>query len=400
MGILPGKRPTIKQSSFEKICRYFLGENWKEQYPIVELAIRNPKINFFDDELAVWTKKLSAIKTFNWNADPSAYVIKGQPKGILKKGVHLFTLSYHHKWSDLKRYVALRPATDGEQLPVWRLIKGKFVSSVATAIDQHKGGSDSTWSEGCQTAHYSQYPEFIQTIANAFDIKVQLGVVKKTDSRLMKGVGKFPYILIDQKDFNYIVALDESLFDSAEDLKYQAANFVGVPKIERIRPVEEEIENANAILSAVEIEEAENITLDIPQNSNQAGSVDEPPVAQNDAQPVAGDAPEAAPRQWLNVEDWKPFVFRMLWRVWAAFGALVTAACAAISGINFSDWRVWVALVAVVFVFLFVVALIVSAVLLLIWFFNRKEIVHFKTEQIKTAINPAMKNFGLVFERK
>jgi hypothetical protein len=262
MQILPNKRPSFKESSFEKVCRYFLGNDWKTLYPIVELAIRNPKIAFYNDELAVWTKLLKGIRSFNWNADPSAYIVKGQPKAILKKGVHFYKLSYHKIWDNSKRYVALRPATTGEELPVWRRdSSGKLSSSVGTAINQHKGGSDSTWSEGCQTAHFSQYPEFIKLIGDALGIKVQLGVIKNPDSRLTKGVGKFPYILIEQADFNYILNLPESEFDNAADLKYQAQNFVGVPKIEVKKPIETEIENANAILEAVEIEAEENLNL-------------------------------------------------------------------------------------------------------------------------------------------
>lgn len=275
MNILPSNKPQFSESSFEKVCRYFLGDNWKEIYPVVELAIRNPKIAFYNDELAVWTKALKSIKTFNWNADPSAYIIKGKPKAILKKGVHLYKLSYHHINDPKKRYVALRPATPGEALPVWRRsADGKFTSSIAIAIDQHKGGSDSTWSEGCQTTHFSQYPDFIQTIGDAFGIRVPLGIVSKPDSRLLKGVGKFPYILIEQSDYKYIIDLPESEFDSAADLKYQAQQFVGVPKIEKAVPVFHDVAHVEPnILSKIEQEETFNgltedeIDLNIPQNS-------------------------------------------------------------------------------------------------------------------------------------
>lgn len=262
MNILPPKRPVIKPESFAKVMRYFFGENWRNLYPVFELAIRhiNNRVNFYDDELAVLAG--GVYKTFNWNADPSAYIIRGQPKAILRNGVHFYTLSYHHKWNAAKRYVALRPATPGEQLPVWRTDgKGGFVNSNGIAINQHKGGANATWSEGCQTAHFSQYPEFINTIGAALGYKVPSGIIKNTDSRLMKGLGKFPYILITQQQFNYIMRLSEELFDSPEDLKYQMANFVGVPKVERVKPVEVEIPNANALLHAVEIEAADGVQL-------------------------------------------------------------------------------------------------------------------------------------------
>ena len=296
-GILPTKRSVIRQSSFEKICRYFLGENWKRLYPVVELAIRHPKTNFYDDELALWTNQLQFIKTFNWNADPSAYIIGSVAKAILKKGVHFYTLSYHHKWNNAKRYVALRPATPGEQLPVWRSNgRGGFYSSIGVAIDQHKGGSDSTWSEGCQTTHFSQYPEFIQTIGKALGVSVPLGVVKKPDKLLMIGVGKFPYILIDQADFNYIIALDESEFDSADDLKYQAKHFVGVPKIETVRPVMTAVPNGADVLQAIAAEAQPNVLEDFNDLSDgEIGSaVDQ--VAKNDSpSPLPSSQPPSSP---------------------------------------------------------------------------------------------------------
>ena len=187
MSILPSKRPVIKKESAEKVARYFLGDELKD-YPIVEIAVRQKKINFYDDELAVMTK--NDYKTFNWNADPSAYIIKGKPKAILKKGVHFYKLSYHHIWEAAKRYVALRPNTPDESLPVWRMGKdGKLFSDKGVAINQHRGGANSTWSEGCQTAHFSQYDEFIDMIGDALDFKVPKGIITKSDPKLIKGIG-------------------------------------------------------------------------------------------------------------------------------------------------------------------------------------------------------------------
>ncbi|MBS1793369.1 MAG: hypothetical protein JSS81_05915 [Acidobacteria bacterium] len=283
MSILPNKRPTIKASSFRKICVYFLGDDWQTEYPIVEVAIRHPKLNFYDDELAVWTNRLSKIKTFNWNADPAAYIMKGQPKAILKKGVHFYKLSYHHINEPAKRYVALRPATPGEQLLVWRSDgKGGFYSSVGTAIDQHYGGNTWTFSEGCQTTHISQYPEFIQTIGEALGVKVPLGNIRKADPALMKGIGRWPYILIDQADFDYIVGLPESEFDSADDLKYQTAHFVGVPKIARVTPIETVAPNAAAVTGAIE---QESITAETAESFPSEPELDPEPVKDSAPQP-------------------------------------------------------------------------------------------------------------------
>lgn len=269
--ILPAKRPNIRQTSFEKVCRYFLGDDWKANYKVVEVSIRNPLVNFFDDELAVWTHLLAQIVTFNWNTQPSALFMRGEAKAILKKGVHFYKLSYHHINEPKKRIVALRPATTDAALPVWRSNgKGGFFSSIGYALNQHPGYDRSTSSEGCQTGHYSQYPEFIRAIGNALGYKVPLGIIKNADPILMKGLGKIPYILIDQKDFDYIINLPESEFDSVADLKYQAANFVNVPKIEKVKPTEIILPNSSEIIRELELETFENlqddeIKLEIPE---------------------------------------------------------------------------------------------------------------------------------------
>lgn len=271
MSILPPRRPAIKQESAEKVARYFLGDNWKTNYPIVEIAVRHKKINFYDDELAVITK--DDFKTFNWNAEPSAYIMKGQPKAILKKGVHFYKLSYHHIWNAAKRYVALRPNTSDESLPVWRTGRdGKLFSDKGIAINQHRGGANSTWSEGCQTTHFSQYDEFIDMIGDALGVKVPKGIIKKADARFTKGIGNIPYILIDQADYNYIVKLDENEFDSFEDIQYQRANFANVPRIETVKPQLTAVDGGLNILNALEAEEArasfdDESNFEIPTNS-------------------------------------------------------------------------------------------------------------------------------------
>lgn len=260
MGILPNSRPKLLQADAEKIIRYFFGPHWA--FDIVEVAIRGyyantfgkpgvNDINFYDDALAMIVK--GKYMTFNWNADPSAFLMRGVPKAILKKGVHWYKLDYHHKWDNRKRYVALRPATPDEKLEVWRLgSDGKYRSSIGQAINQHAGGSSSTWSEGCQTTHLSQYGEFITAIGDALGYKVPLGNVAKADPQLP--LGRFPYILIDQADKDYILGLDESKFDSPEDIVYQVAHFVNLPKIEVVEPKDEVVPNGTEILKAVEAE--------------------------------------------------------------------------------------------------------------------------------------------------
>lgn len=259
MSILPPSRPKFNPNSALKIFRYFFGEEYKS-FAVIEIAVRNRhnRINFYDDELFVWQSS-GRYKTFNWNADPSGYLIKGTPKSILRTGVHPYCLSYHHKYDDRKRYVALRPKTPGEWLPVHRLVGGKFIESRGQAINQHKGGANSTWSEGCQTTHFSQYDEFINFIAEGLKYagRIPIGIVSKPTQLLYNGFGLIPYILLTQEQFDHIVALDEKEFDSPADLKYQMANFASLPKVAKIEPVESEPENGNGILAAVEIDSAE-----------------------------------------------------------------------------------------------------------------------------------------------
>lgn len=262
--ILPTTRPRFSEETARKIFRYFFDEKYRE-YPLILLGIRNPKINFYDDELAVYSRQTNAVVSFNFNADPSAFVIRNEPKAILKKGVHFYRISYHKINDSKRRRFALRPATHGEQLPVWRKQKnGKIVSSVGVAINLHDGGDDSTWSEGCQTVHRSQYQEFLNLAGKAFGVALPYRYGIKAEQRFINGIGRIPLVLIDQEDYDYIKNLPEIQFDSKADLLYQAKNFVGIPKIEKVLPIEQEIENASAILASVEIDAAENNTRSVP----------------------------------------------------------------------------------------------------------------------------------------
>ena len=264
-------RPNIKQSSAEKVFRYFFGETWKN-YQAIELAIRNGanKINLFDDENYVWNAKTQTFKTFNWNADPSAYRIGGESIAILRTGVHFYTISYHHISNNQKRYVALRPNTKGAELLVWRYdASGKLYQSIGIAINQHAGGDRTTGSRGCQTAPRNQYGEFITFIGNAFNASIPLGIQKRAEDRFLKGIGNIPYILITQAQFNYILALRESEFDSQDDLRYQIQNFVNVPKIQPVKPTVLHNPAAVSVITKLEAEELEENEL-TPENVGDA----------------------------------------------------------------------------------------------------------------------------------
>lgn len=114
--------------------------------------------------------------TFNANTDPSIF-----RKGIavLKPGLHYYKKGMH-KISGPHPYPALRPATPDESLPVVRDGQGE---SRGIAINIHKGGYNTTSSEGCQTIYPDQWNEFIKEVYAAME---------------SAGQKKIPYLLIEE----------------------------------------------------------------------------------------------------------------------------------------------------------------------------------------------------------
>ncbi len=289
-------KPIIKQSSAEKIFRYFFGDGW-QKYEAIELAIRNGanKINIFDDELYVYNRTRKIFKTFNWNADPSAYRIGSDSIAILRNGVHFYKISYHHIGNNSKRYVALRADTPNNASPVWRTdARGNLYLSTGFALNQHTGGDRTTGSRGCQTAPRSQFGEFITFVGDAFQTQIPLGVQRRAEKRFLDGIGRIPYVLVTQAQFNYIVNLDESQFDSPADLRYQMANFVNIPKIEREQPVLAINPNADQVIGELEDEQEVDNAIDTisavvpavnPSLASPSTLVDMPAVGENVSEP-------------------------------------------------------------------------------------------------------------------
>lgn len=103
----------------------------------------------YDD--AIFVIGPGVFRSFNANTDPS---IHRRGIAVLKPGVHPYKKGMHKG-----KYWALRPATAGEKLPVTR--DGIEVPWPGVAINIHKGGKNSTSSEGCQTLYPNQWQEFI-----------------------------------------------------------------------------------------------------------------------------------------------------------------------------------------------------------------------------------------------
>lgn len=164
----------------------------------------------------------------------------------------------------------------------------------------------------------------------------------------------------------------------------------------------------------------DEINLEIPETipaTNPAVSPPENPASNpstepvesnlaNSAQPVPaaplGDAPNREPQTWLNVEDWKGWVFSKLKWCWGSFtGANLTqftgnAFAAVNSGEN---WWIYLAIAAVIFILTIIVAFLITVGLLAIWYFNRKEIKEYLMLAKKSQLDPTSHNLGLRFER-
>jgi lysozyme len=122
-------------------------------------------IGIYDDGIFVVSPQ--AYASFNANTDPSRL----KPAvATLKAGVHRYKKG-RHGISRGSGYPALRPATQGETLPVERYnAKTKtYYDGVGIAINIHKGSYNSTSSAGCQTIYPSQWAAFINLTYEEMD---------------------------------------------------------------------------------------------------------------------------------------------------------------------------------------------------------------------------------------
>lgn len=168
----PPAKPRISAEAVEKIVR-----DHKVKDPVVLVGIRgyyaktfsDPKKGqtlgndrgIYDDAIMLLTP--TAYATFNANADPSIF-----RRGIatLAEGVHPYKKG-RHGISRGEGYPALRPATTGERLPVRR--DGQAGTTFGVALNIHRGGLNTTSSEGCQTIHPEQWPAFIALVYEEMD---------------------------------------------------------------------------------------------------------------------------------------------------------------------------------------------------------------------------------------
>ena len=130
----------------------------------------------YDD--AIFLVSPNAYATFNANTDPS---IRRAGIAVLKPGVHRYRKGKHGLSKPGGGYPALRPANPDESLPVTRDGQG---DSMGIAINLHKGGYNTTSSEGCQTIYPSQWESFISLVYSEMD---------------RAGQKTIPYLLVEEE---------------------------------------------------------------------------------------------------------------------------------------------------------------------------------------------------------
>jgi lysozyme len=164
--VLPSSRPKEVRKSIEKLLN---GLAVLDEAVIV--GIRGYYLNsmgvkgkndrgIYDD--AIFVISPSVFASFNANTDPSIYR-KGV--AVLKPGVYRYKKG-KHGISRGQGYPALRPATEGEKLPVSRDGLG---DSFGVAINIHKGNIKTTSSLGCQTIYPIQWTGFINLVYEQMD---------------------------------------------------------------------------------------------------------------------------------------------------------------------------------------------------------------------------------------
>lgn len=126
-------------------------------------------------------------------------------------------------------------------------------------------------------------------------------------------------------------------------------------------------------------------------------------TVQQSVQTPIGDAPDAKPSFMVQVEDWKNWVMRKLKLVWGfgIFGNISQAT--GLLGLAANDpgrSHIYIGIAIVLFIVIAGAGLLITAGLvgLLIW--NRREISHYITESFRHRADPELKNFALQFEKK
>lgn len=176
--MIPQKRPQLTREDAVKHFALPYATLDFEKYPLYCLGIRgyytksmgDPTKNdlgIYDDALFLIGKDL--FLSFNANTDP-AKILRGS--GSSKGTATLVPGQYFCHTIDLhqRRYPAL--CQRAGKVSVWRYKAdgSRWTDTGSFGINIHCGGTGNTNSEGCQTIHPYQWPEFMHTVVETITL--------------------------------------------------------------------------------------------------------------------------------------------------------------------------------------------------------------------------------------
>lgn len=125
-------------------------------------------------------------------------------------------------------------------------------------------------------------------------------------------------------------------------------------------------------------------------------------VEQSLSTPV-GDPPDAAPKHFFSVEDWKPLAKRWVARIWAGVSGITLPASGGLGLAALSDtsnWYVYAIAAVVLFVIIGGIGILATIIVVAIWLWHNRGIPAIKQTQMQILADPNLKNVGLEFVKK
>jgi lysozyme len=163
----------LKQKGIDKQAPFIVGVRGYYKNDMGKRGANDRGI--YDDAIFVIEKNL--MFSFNANTDPSRYGMNSKiNKGLanLQEGEYLYKIGIHGLSKDKsKQYEALVQQSTVE---VKRDVTGQEEDGYF-GINIHKGGFNSTSSEGCQTIHPSQWQEFMDLVKAFFPSKKDISYI-------------------------------------------------------------------------------------------------------------------------------------------------------------------------------------------------------------------------------